>query len=521
MTISDTNSSLDESANINEPSFKSLGLSSVQCQALTRLNYASPTPIQIRCIPPLLKGQNLLGQAKTGTGKTAAFALPLLNRIDLQVRRPQVLVLAPTRELALQVSESFKAYAKGAKGIEIVPIFGGQSFSNQLGQLKRGPQVVIGTPGRVIDHLNRGSLILDSISAVVLDEADEMLKMGFIEDVEQILSRCPDEKQVALFSATMPPQIRAVAERHLKYPVEISIPSTSKTGDLVDQFFWQVPARQKVDAVASFLELEEHQGVIIFVRTRVATSEISNQLKEMGHKSAPLNGDMNQHERERTIAQLKSGKLDVIVATDVAARGIDVNRITHVINLDVPFDPEAYVHRIGRTGRAGRRGKAILIVSPNERRFLRAIEKSTGAPIKQLKPPTRSEIIAHRHKLLSDRITRTVREQDLSNETERVLKIMEEQNLTAIEIASALVTIDQVTQNPLPPEIVTRFKEHQDDWTPSRSPRGRRERKEKDGKRHPSSRRKSKDKTKKTKNKRERRILESPRKPTRKKKRKS
>ena len=359
--------------------FSELGLAAPVLQAVDEVGYEAPSPIQAQCIPPLLQGRDLLGTAQTGTGKTAAFALPLLSRLDLSLRQPQILVLTPTRELAIQVAEAMQTYARHLKDFHILPVYGGQGMDVQLRQLRRGVHVVVGTPGRVQDHLRRGTLVLDRLAAVVLDEADEMLRMGFIDDVEQILEKTPDQKQVALFSATMPEPIRRVARKHLREPVEIRIKTKTTTVTTITQRYWQVSGVHKLDALTRMLALEDFKALIIFVRTKTATLELAEKLEARGYSSAALNGDMNQALREKTIERLKSGALDIVVATDVAARGLDVERISHVINYDIPYDTEAYVHRIGRTGRAGRKGEAILFVAPRETRMLRAIERATGA----------------------------------------------------------------------------------------------------------------------------------------------
>ncbi|HQV14091.1 MAG TPA: DEAD/DEAH box helicase, partial [Denitromonas sp.] len=344
--------------------FAALGLSAPVLTALSEIGYETPSPIQAACIPHLMTGGDVLGEAQTGTGKTAAFALPALERIDVTRRTPQILVLTPTRELAIQVAEAFQTYARYLRDFHVVPLYGGQSMVVQLRQLTRGAQVIVGTPGRLMDHLKRGSLKLDDLKVMVLDEADEMLRMGFIEDVEWILSHTPSTRQTALFSATMPSVIRSVAQRHQRNPVEIKIKSATSTVSTTRQSYWMVRGHDKLDVLTRILEAEDElDAAIIFVRTKVATDELANKLEARGHAAAALNGDMTQGLRERVINQLKSGQIDIVVATDVAARGIDVPRVTHVINYDVPYDTEAYVHRIGRTGRAGRTGHAILFIT--------------------------------------------------------------------------------------------------------------------------------------------------------------
>ncbi len=344
--------------------FSELNLAPALLKAVGELGYESTLPIQAACIPALLEGQDVLGMAQTGTGKTAAFALPLLSRIDLANNSPQVLVLTPTRELAIQVAESFQAYARYLKGFHVLPIYGGQRYSFQFNQLRRGPHVIVGTPGRIQDHLNRKTLDLSGISTFVLDEADEMLRMGFVEDVEAIMSMTPEGRQMALFSATMPPQIKRICKRYLKDPYEVRIEAKTITADNIEQVYVVVNQAAKFEALVRLLETESYDGILIFARTRVATTELAEKLSARGFDIAALNGDMNQTARERTIKRLKSGNIDIVVATDVAARGLDVDRISLVINYDLPFDPEAYVHRIGRTGRAGRTGKAILFPGP-------------------------------------------------------------------------------------------------------------------------------------------------------------
>ncbi|MGB5677281.1 MAG: DEAD/DEAH box helicase, partial [Gammaproteobacteria bacterium] len=368
--------------------FDQLALNKPLLAVLNEVGYETPSPIQAQTIPLILQGKDVLGQAQTGTGKTAAFALPLLSRLDLKQKDPQVLVLAPTRELAIQVAEAFQKYASHMKGFHVIPIYGGQDYRGQIRALQRGVHVVVGTPGRVMDHMRRGTLKLGKLSALVLDEADEMLRMGFIEDVEWILEQTPPHRQIALFSATMPQQIRRIATEYLNEPEQITIKSKTTTVDTIRQRFWPVSGVHKLDALTRILEAEPFDAMIVFVRTKIATSELSEKLEARGYASAPLNGDIAQTQRERTITQLKNGKLDIIVATDVAARGLDVERVSHVINYDIPYDTEAYVHRIGRTGRAGRQGDAILFVAPREKRLLSAIEKATRKKIEIMELPT-------------------------------------------------------------------------------------------------------------------------------------
>src|SRR5690554_2094044 len=376
--------------------FSDLALSAPVLKAVTKVGYEVPSPIQAAAIPALLAGRDIVGLAQTGTGKTAAFALPMLSQVDVTQSHTQILVLAPTRELAIQVAEAFQRYASELPGFNVLPIYGGQDMRGQLRQLKRGAQVVVGTPGRVMDHLRRGSLDLSKLTNLVLDEADEMLRMGFIDDVAWILEHTPATRQTALFSATMPKEIRRVATTYLRDPEEIRIANESKTGTNIEQAYWMVSGTNKLDALTRILEVEPFDAIIIFVRTKTATVELAEKLEARGYSAAAINGDMNQQLRERTIERLKNKKLDILIATDVAARGIDVERVSHVINYDIPYDSEAYVHRIGRTGRAGRSGKAILFVAPREKRLLYAIEKSTSQRIEPMKLPSGDSITAAR-----------------------------------------------------------------------------------------------------------------------------
>lgn len=372
--------------------FRDLDLPEAILKALEKVGYEKPSPIQAESIPYLLDGHDLLGQAQTGTGKTAAFALPMLANIESEENYPQLLVLAPTRELAIQVAEAFQVYASFSKKIKVLPIYGGQSYDNQIRQLKRGVQVVVGTPGRVIDHIKRGTLKLDRLKFLVLDEADEMLRMGFIDDVEWILSHAPEERQTALFSATMPDQVKKITKRYLNEPKHVKIASKVTTANTIKQRFCQVAGHHKLEALTRIMEVEEYDGVIIFVRTKTATLELAEKLSARGHDVEPLNGDIPQASRERTVERLKKGTIDILVATDVVARGLDVERVSHVINFDVPYDTESYVHRIGRTGRAGRQGDAILFISHREKRMLFAIEKATNQKIESMPIPSISEL---------------------------------------------------------------------------------------------------------------------------------
>jgi len=407
-------------------------------KSLDEVGYETPTPIQEQTIPLLLEKKDVLGQAQTGTGKTAAFALPLLSNLNLRQKDPQVLVLAPTRELAIQVAEAFKKYASHMKSFHVLPIYGGQEYSGQIRGLKRGSHVVVGTPGRVMDHMRRGTLKLDKLSTLVLDEADEMLRMGFIDDVEWILEQTPKERQIALFSATMPQQIRRIATRYLKDPVQIIIKDKTTTAPTIRQRFWPVSGMHKLDALTRILEAEPFEAMLIFVRTKTATVELSAKLEARGYASTPLNGDIKQNQRERSIESLKSGKLDILVATDVAARGLDVERITHVINYDIPHDTEGYVHRIGRTGRAGRQGDAILFVAPREKSMLHAIERATNQKIEIMELPSTELINDQRMAKFKQRITDTLASEELGLFYQMIEQYQQEHNVPVLEIAAAL-----------------------------------------------------------------------------------
>ncbi|WP_417222207.1 DEAD/DEAH box helicase [Amphritea sp.] len=443
--------------------FSDLDLPSSVLKSITELGYETPSPIQAACIPLLLNGQDVLGMAQTGTGKTAAFALPLLSRIDLKLNKPQVLVLAPTRELAVQVAEAFQAYARHVPGFHVLPIYGGQSYALQLKQLRRGPHVVVGTPGRVMDHLDRGTLKLDELKAMVLDEADEMLRMGFIDDVETIMAKTPSERQTALFSATMPEQIRRITKRYMRDPQEIKIASKTSTMENIDQRCWIVSGVNKLDALVRILETEDCGGIIIFARTKTATTEIAEKLEARGYSAAALNGDMNQQLRERTVQRLKDAKLDIVVATDVAARGLDVERVGMVINYDIPYDTEAYVHRIGRTGRAGRDGKAILFVAPRERRLLKQIEQATRQPIKQMDLPSRDMVQSKRLESFREQITTIFNDEDMGTYRELIDQLASETKLETLDLASALLFMAQ-KEKPLilPPEPEPRARRERD-----------------------------------------------------------
>ncbi|URX62397.1 DEAD/DEAH box helicase [Luteibacter anthropi] len=428
------------------PGFSALALDEKVVRALTEVGYETPSPIQAATIPPLLDGRDVIGQAQTGTGKTAAFALPVLSRIDLKPGKPQALVLAPTRELAIQVAEAFQKYATYMPGFQVLPIYGGQSYGPQLQGLKRGAQIIVGTPGRVIDHLDKGTLDLSALRFIVLDEADEMLRMGFIDDVEKLLQATPEGRQVALFSATMPAPIRRIAQTYLNNPVEVTIKNKTTTAANIRQRYWWVSGVHKLDALTRILEAESFDAMIVFARTKQATEELASKLQARGFAAAAINGDMAQAQRERVIEQLKNGKLDILIATDVAARGLDVDRISHVLNYDIPHDTESYVHRIGRTGRAGRNGEAILFVTPRERNLLRQIERATRQPIEQMQLPTIEAVNDTRVNKFNQKITDTLATGDLGLFQQLVEKYEQEHNVPAIEIAAALAKIAQGDQ---------------------------------------------------------------------------
>ncbi len=430
----------------DQPDFLSLGLSAPVLKALKDVGYESPSPIQAACIPYLLAGHDLLGQAQTGTGKTAAFALPVLSNIDLSVKDPQVLVLAPTRELAIQVAEAFQTYARYIKNFHVLPIYGGQGYDTQLRQLRRGVHVVVGTPGRVMDHMRKGTLKLDSLTTLVLDEADEMLRMGFIDDVEWVLQHSPSDRQIALFSATMPAVIKKVANKHLNQPKEVKIASKTATASTVRQRYWEVSGLHKLDALTRILEMESFDAMLIFVRTKAATEELASKLSARGYASEALNGDIAQNTRERIVERLKKGQLDILIATDVVARGLDVERISHVVNYDIPYDTESYVHRIGRTGRAGRSGEAILFVAHREQRMLRAIEQATRQPIEHMKLPSTSDINQQRIVRFKQRISDTLASDDLALFLQLVAEYQQEHDADPIQIAAALARLAQGDQ---------------------------------------------------------------------------
>jgi ATP-dependent RNA helicase DeaD len=433
-------------------SFAALGLPGSLLKALAEVGYETPSPIQAATIPPLLAGRDVVGQAQTGTGKTAAFALPILARLDLARRGPQALVLTPTRELAIQVAEAFHKYAHHLPGFHVVPIYGGQAYGPQLGALRRGAHVVVGTPGRVIDHLNRGTLALDQVAFLVLDEGDEMLRMGFIDDVELVLTRTPPERQVALFSATMPAEIRRIAGRHLREPAEITIRTRTSTAANIRQRYWMVSGLQKLDALTRILEAESFDAMIIFARTKLATEELAERLEARGFAAAALNGDMAQAQRERTVARLKSGELDILVATDVAARGLDVERVSHVLNYDIPYDTEAYVHRIGRTGRAGRKGEAILFVTHREQHLLRAIERATRQAIEPMTLPTVAAVNSQRIARFREKLAAALGHPEVATFRSVLEQYEAEHGVPALDLAAALACLAQGDTPLLVPE---------------------------------------------------------------------
>lgn len=419
-------------------SFREFNIAEPLLTALEEIGYETPSPIQAQAIPPLLAGLDVLGHAPTGTGKTAAFALPLLSRLDMQDRNVQIMTLTPTRELAIQVAEAYQRYAKHMKGFHVLPIYGGQEYSGQIRQLKRGVQVVVGTPGRVMDHMRKGTLKLDGLRALVLDEADEMLRMGFIEEVEWILDQTPKGRQMALFSATMPKEVERIARRHLNNPQEVSIQARTATAETIRQRYWQVSGLHKLDALTRILEVEPFDAVLMFVRTKTATTELAEKLEARGYSAAAMNGDMVQSQREQMVERLKKGSLDILVATDVAARGLDVDRISHVVNYDIPYDAEAYIHRIGRTGRAGRSGEAILFVAPRERRMLAVIERATRQKITQLELPTTETVNNKRIADFKQKISDTLAGGELAFMQNLVEQYRSEHDVPALEIAAAL-----------------------------------------------------------------------------------
>ena len=426
-----------------DQSFADLGLDDRVVRALKDIGYESPSPIQAATIPALLEGRHVVGLAQTGTGKTAAFALPILSRLDPKQKKPQALVLAPTRELALQVCEAVEKYAARIPGLRVLPVYGGQAYGVQLSALRRGVHVVVGTPGRIMDHLDKGTLDLSELRFLVLDEADEMLKMGFAEDVETILAETPDDKHVALFSATMPAQIRRISKKYLTDALEITVERTTATAPDITQRHLFVSYPQKVDALTRILEVENFEAMIVFVRTKHETETLAEKLRARGFSAAAINGDVAQAQRERTVSQLKSGKLDILVATDVAARGLDVERISHVVNYDIPTDTESYVHRIGRTGRAGRSGDAISFVTPRERHLLKSIEKATRTTLTEMSMPSPEDVNATRLGRFDDKITAALASPDLATFRDVIAHYVREHDVPEGDVAAALAIVLQ------------------------------------------------------------------------------
>jgi ATP-dependent RNA helicase DeaD len=460
-----------------QPAFARLGLSESLLKTLRDVGYEQPSPIQTATIPPLLAGRDVIGLAQTGTGKTAAFALPVLQRLDLSQKLPQALVLAPTRELALQVSEAFETYAGRLPGVRLLPVYGGQGYGVQLSALRRGVHIVVGTPGRIIDHLDKGTLDLSQLRFLVLDEADEMLNMGFAEDVERILADTPSEKNVALFSATMPPAIRRMSAQYLHDPLEVTIESRTTTSVNTTQRYLVVSYPQKVDALTRILEVENFEAMIVFVRTKNETETLAEKLRARGLSAAAISGDVGQAQRERTITQLRNGRLDILVATDVAARGLDVERISHVVNFDMPTDAASYVHRIGRTGRAGRTGDAISFVTPRERYLLKAIEKATRQPLTQMPMPTVEDINVSRLARFDAAITRALDSEGIEFYKEVVGHYVREHDVPEADVAAALAVVLQGdTPMLLEPEPVVEHRPERRAMTTYRISVGRRQR---------------------------------------------
>ncbi|WP_137725350.1 DEAD/DEAH box helicase [Prescottella subtropica] len=453
----------DPQSDTNPITFAELDIDERVLRALSDVGYESPSPIQAATIPPLLAGSDVVGLAQTGTGKTAAFAIPILTRLDVDKRVPQALVLAPTRELALQVAEAFGKYSVHIPGLHVLPIYGGQAYGVQLSGLRRGAQIIVGTPGRVIDHLEKGTLDLSQLEYLVLDEADEMLKMGFQDDVERILADTPDRKQVALFSATMPPVIRKISKQYLNDPIEITVKSKTQTASNITQRWVQVAHQRKLDALTRFLEVETFEAMIIFVRTKQATEDLAERLRARGFSAAAINGDIVQAQRERTIGQLKSGALDILVATDVAARGLDVERISHVVNYDIPHDTESYVHRIGRTGRAGRTGDALLFVAPRERHLLKSIERATRQSLTEIPLPSVDDVNAQRVAKFNDGITAALESEHLTLFRKFIEDYEREHDIPLADIAAALAVQsldgDSFLMAPEPPAPPRRERE--------------------------------------------------------------
>lgn len=445
-----------------ETTFADLGLKAPILEALNDLGYEKPSPIQAECIPHLLSGRDVLGMAQTGSGKTAAFSLPLLNNIDPDLRAPQILVLAPTRELAVQVAEAMTEFSKHMRGVNVVALYGGQRYDVQLRALRQGPQIVVGTPGRLLDHLKRGTLDLSKLSGLVLDEADEMLRMGFIEDVETIMAQIPEGHQTALFSATMPEAIRRITRRFMKEPQEVRIQSSVTTRPDISQSYWSVYGMRKNEALVRFLEAEDFDAAIIFVRTKNATLEVAEALERNGYNSAALNGDMNQALREQTLERLKDGRLDILIATDVAARGLDVERISLVVNYDIPMDSESYVHRIGRTGRAGRAGRALLFVENRERRLLRNIERTMKLTIPEADLPNAELLGKRRLEKFAAKVQQQLESSDLDQYRallSQIQPVAEGEELDMETLAAALLKMAQGERSLIvPPDAPMRPK---------------------------------------------------------------
>lgn len=466
-----------------ETTFTDLGLKAPIMEALNDLGYEKPSPIQIACIPHLLQGRDVLGMAQTGSGKTAAFGLPLLNNIDEQLRVPQILVLAPTRELAVQVADAFSDFSKHMSGIRVLALYGGQRYDVQLRALRQGPQIVVGTPGRLLDHLQRGTLDLSNLKGLVLDEADEMLRMGFIEDVESIMAAIPEAHQTALFSATMPEAIRRITRRFMNNPEEVHIKTNVTTRPDISQSYWMVHGMRKNDALIRFLEVEDFDAVIIFVRTKNATMDVAEVLERNGYNSAALNGDMNQTLREQTLERLRDGRLNILIATDVAARGLDVERISLVVNYDIPMDAESYVHRIGRTGRAGRAGRALLFVENRERHLLRNIERTMKMTIPEVELPVVGQLAKRRLEKFSVSVQQQLQSADLPQYRELLdqlsLQSETEQEIDITSLAAALMKLAQ-GERPLilPPDPVIERRPRREfrDRDEKRGERPRRER---------------------------------------------
>ena len=462
----------------NRVRFKDLPLSKDVLTAVEKSGYEFPTAVQEQIIPHMLDGRDVMAQSQTGSGKTAAFALPILSRIDTRTKAPHVLVLAPTRELAIQVAESFDKYAANIPRFSSVAIYGGQDYEVQFRKLRRGVQVVVGTPGRVIDHIKRGTLDLSKLNTLVLDEADEMLNMGFLDDVEYVLAKTPGNRQVTLFSATFNNDIKKIAKRYLTDPVQIKIQRNTITADSIRQRAIICSNRDKIDLLIQMLEVEETDGVLVFTRTKDATIQVAEQLNRAGLKVAALNGDMPQKTRERTIDRLKSERLDIVVATDVAARGLDVTRVSHVFNYDFPEGSEPYIHRVGRTGRAGRKGEAIIFVTHSQRGKLRMIERATKKTIEIVDPPSAKHLNAMRVKKLRDTISKTITEADLGRFQKLIETHAEETGESMENIAAALAFIGQRGNEFFQtdrPKRQRREREDRDDRGRDREPRGRRE----------------------------------------------